>query len=78
MANQKGGFTNRAPMFNGMNCVFWKVRMKSYIQSLGADVWDIVKEEYQNTPTMIIRDHKTRFTCNAKAMNALLAGLPKS
>jgi len=46
MLNQEGGFTNRATMFNGKNYVFWKVRMKAYIQFLGDYVWDVVEEEY--------------------------------
>lgn len=73
MENQEGGFTNRAPMFNGINYVFWKVRMKTYIQSPCADVRDIVENEYQNPPTMITRDQKIEYNCNAKAMNGLLA-----
>ena len=44
MANKEGGYTNREPMFNGMNYVFWKVRMKTYVQSLCANVWDAVEE----------------------------------
>lgn len=43
MENQEGGFDNREPMFNGTIYVFWKVRMKTYIHSLGADVWDVAK-----------------------------------
>lgn len=44
MENQEGAFINEPPMFNGINYVFWKVRMKTYIQSLRVDVWDVVEE----------------------------------
>lgn len=47
MENQEGGFTDREPMFNGTNYVFWKVRVKTYIQSLGANVRDVAEEEYK-------------------------------
>jgi len=65
-------------MFNGKNYVFWKVRMKAYVESLGVDLWDVVEEEYQMTPTFITKYQKMEFTCNIKAMNSLLARLPKS
>jgi len=41
--NQEGEFTKKEPMFNGTNFMFWKVRIMTYIQSLGADVWDVVE-----------------------------------
>lgn len=65
-------------MFNGTNYVFWKVRMNTYIQSLGVDVCDTMEEEYQKPPVVITKDQNMEFTCNAKAMNTLLAGLHES
>jgi len=53
MENQEGRVTNGAPMSNGTNYVFWKVRMKTYIHSLGAYVWDVVEEEYQKALAVI-------------------------
>ena len=75
MAKQEGVFTNRAPMFNGTNYVFWKVRIKIHIQTLGANVWDVVEETYQRHSTMVTKDQKLEFTFNFKEMNAQLAGL---
>jgi len=78
MERYEGGYTNRVPIFNGIDYVFWKVRMKTYIQSLGVDVWDVVEEDCQNPPTMITKyHHNMEFTCNAKAMNPLLVSLTK-
>ena len=54
MENQEGGVTNGAPMFNGTNYVFWKVGMKSYIQSLGAYACDGVEEEYQKALAVLL------------------------
>lgn len=77
MKNQERRFTNRAPMFIGKNYVFWKVTMKTYIESLGANVWDVVGEEYQNPLVVITKYQNMEFSCNAKAINAFLASLPE-
>lgn len=61
-------------MFNGTNYVFYKVRMNTYIQSLGDDV----EEEYQRPPIVVTKYQKLELTCNAKAMHALLSSLPES
>ena len=78
MESQQGGFTNRATMSNGTNYLFWKARIKTYIQSLGVDAWELVEEYYQNPLVVITKDQNTEFTCNDKAMNAFFVGLPKS
>ena len=62
-------------MFNGTNYLFWKVRMNTYIQSLGDDVWDVVEEENQKPLVVTTKDQNMEFTCNAKTINALLADL---
>lgn len=33
-------------MFNGTNYVFWKGRIRTYIQYLGVDALDAMEEEY--------------------------------
>ena len=43
----EGVFSLRPPLFNGSNLLFWKIRTKAYLQSLGAEVWAIVEEGYQ-------------------------------
>lgn len=77
MGNQEGGFINRAPTFNGKKYVFCKVMMKTYIQLHGADVWDIVEEEYQKPQKIITKDQNMQFTCNENVMHALLSDLPE-
>ena len=37
----------RPPIFNGNNLVYWIIITKEYLQSLGADVWEIVEGGYQ-------------------------------
>jgi hypothetical protein len=79
MSNQDGIASIRPPLFNGNNLIFWKTRMRSYLQSLGADVWAIVEGGYQY-PSTVPTDPAERKTyeTNAKAVNALLGSLTES
>jgi hypothetical protein len=67
------------PYFDGIDYAFWKIRMKVYLQSLGYDVWESVKNGYE-TPTNPLFDigAKKLGDNNAKSMNAILEGLSKS
>ena len=38
--------TNKVPLFDGTNFSFWKVRMRTYLMSLGVDVWEVVETRY--------------------------------
>jgi hypothetical protein len=79
MNNQDRIASIRPPLFNGNNLIFWKTRMRSYLQSLGADVWAIVEGGYQY-PSTVPTDPTERKTyeTNAKAVNALLGSLTES
>ena len=79
MSNQDGTSSIRPPLFNGNNLIFWKTRMRSYLQSLGAEVWEIVEGGYQY-PAAVLRDPTERknYETNAKAVNALLGSLTES
>src|SRR5271156_6609547 len=77
MASQDGS-TNKAPIFDGTNFSFWKVRMRTFIMSLGAYVWEIVETGYRRPALVETKDEKSAFTFNAKAMNAILSGLTES
>jgi hypothetical protein len=70
--------TNKAPLFNGTNFAFWKVRMRTYIMTLGADVWDVVDTGYVKPVVLATKDDKLEFSFNAKAMNAILSGLAEA
>jgi hypothetical protein len=67
--------TNKAPLFNGTQFAFWKVRMRTYIMALGANVWDVVETGYVKPVVLASNDDKIEFKFNAKAMNAILSGL---
>jgi hypothetical protein len=68
-----------APFFDGLDYVFWSIIMKTYLMSLGFDVWSVVENGY-TTPTTPPRDidGKRLSDNNSKAKNAILYGLEKS
>jgi hypothetical protein len=75
MTRHEGTSTNKAPLFNVTNFAFWKVRMRTYITDLGADIWDVVEIGYVNPVVLANKDDKLEFRFNAKAMNDILSGL---
>jgi hypothetical protein len=75
MSSHEGTSTNKVPLFNGTNFALWKVRMRTYIMALGADVWDVVKTGYVKPFVLDNKDDKIEFNFNAKAMNAIMSGL---
>ena len=59
--------------------VYWKVRIITYLQSLGTEVWDIVEAGYtfpSATPTDTVG--KKQYETNLKAINTLLGSLDQS
>jgi hypothetical protein len=55
MASQDSSSSSTIPpLFNGTNFSFWKIRMKTYLMSLGMEVWKILLDGYKiplNLPT---------------------------
>ena len=35
----------KIPVFSGEDYAYWKVRMRSFLQSMRAEVWDITKNQ---------------------------------
>jgi hypothetical protein len=58
MSIHEGNSTNKAPLFNGTNFAFWKVRMRTYIMDLGAHVWDVVDIGYVKLVVLANKDDK--------------------
>eukprot|EP00253_Pinus_taeda_P014843 PITA_14843 len=79
MSNYNREASIRTPIFNGTNFVYWKVRVTTYLQSLGIDVWDIIDTRY-TFPSANPTDpaEKKQFETNAKAVNTLLGCLSQS
>ena len=49
--------------------------MRTYLMSIGADVWEVAETGYAKPVLLASKDDKLEFTFNAKAMNAILSGL---
>jgi hypothetical protein len=75
MTSHEGSSTNSGPLFNGTNFGFWKVRVRTYIMALGADVWDVVETGYANPVVLANKDDNLEFSFNTKAMNVIQSGL---
>ena len=78
MTSYEGTSSNKVPLFDGTNFSFWKVRMRTYIMSLGADVWDVVETGYVNPVVLASRDDMLEFSFNAKAKNAIMSGIAEA
>ena len=66
-------------IFDGTNFFYWKVRVTSYLKSLGTKVWDIIETWYTfplATPTDPAE--KKKYETNAKVVNTLLGCLSQS
>ena len=79
MESHEGVFSLKPPLFNGSNLLFWKIRTKAYLESLGEEVSAIVEEGYQY-PTIIPTDaaERKKYEINAKAVNVLLGSMSES
>ena len=49
--------------------------MRTYLMSLGVDVWDVVDTSYVKFVVLASKDDKLEFTFNANSMNAILSAL---
>jgi hypothetical protein len=78
MTSHEGSSTNRAAMFDGTKFSFWKIRMRTYLMSLGADVWDVVETGYVKPVVLALKYDKMEFRFTAKAMNSILSGLAEA
>jgi hypothetical protein len=65
-------------LFDGTNFSFWKIRMRTYLMSLGADVWDVIEIGYVKPIVLASKDDKMEFRFNEKAMNSILNGIAEA
>jgi hypothetical protein len=75
MTSHEGTSASKPPLFDGTNFSFWKIRMRTYLMALGADVWDVVETGYTKPVVLASKDDKLEFSFNAKGMNVILNGL---
>jgi hypothetical protein len=69
-------YKNGIPQFDGQKYAFWSIRMKTYIQAQGFEIWQSIVDGY-TTPTVPPTNDKAvkLGQNNSKATNALLNGL---
>ncbi len=58
--------------------LFCKVRMRTYLISLGVDVWEVVESGYTKPIILASKDDNLYFSFDEKAMNVILSGLIES
>ncbi|XP_043710374.1 uncharacterized protein LOC122659308 [Telopea speciosissima] len=79
MANREGSSSNKSPLFVGTNYTFWKLQMRTYLRSLGYDVWISVETCYTPVEGPLIENaQKKAYKNDSKAQNALMSGLVDS
>jgi hypothetical protein len=78
MTSHEGTSATKPPLFDGTNVSFWKVRMRTYLMALGADVWDVVETGYIKLVALASKDDKLEFIFNDKGMNAILNGIAEA
>ena len=66
MTIHDGSSTNRPPLFDGTNFSFWKIKMRTHLMSLGANVWDVIETEYVNHVVLDSKYDKMEFIFNEK------------
>ena len=77
--NQEGKTSIRSPLFNETNLIFWKVRIRYYLQSLGENVWGIIEGCLQYAFSIPTNEaEKNNYDTNAKVFNALFGRLAES
>jgi hypothetical protein len=69
---------NGIPPFDGINFEYWSNRMKTYLKSLGADVWFSVSSGYNalNKPKTVTQKEEKR--TNKLTIDTILDGLTDS
>jgi hypothetical protein len=72
-------YKNEIPHFDGQNYVFWSIRMKTYIQAQGFEIWQSIVDGY-TLPTIPPTNGKAMKLGqnNSKATNALLNGFSET
>jgi hypothetical protein len=69
-------YKNGIPQFDGQKYAFWSIRMKTYIQTHGFQVWQSIVDGYTAPTVAPTNDKAVKLSeNNSKAINALLNGL---
>jgi hypothetical protein len=72
-------YKNGIPQFNGQKCAFWNIRMKSYIQAQGFEIWQYIVDGYIAPTNPPINEKEMKLSQNnSEPKNALLNGLSET
>jgi hypothetical protein len=72
-------YKNGIPQFNGNKYAFWSIRMKTYIQAQGFEIWQSIVDGYTAPAVPPTNDKAVKLgQNNSKAKNALLNGLSET
>jgi hypothetical protein len=72
-------YKNGIPQFNGQKYEFWSIRMKTYIQAQGFEIWQSIVDGYTTQIVLPTNDKVVKLSQNnSKAKNALLNGLSET
>jgi hypothetical protein len=69
---------NRIPPFDGSNFEYWKNRMKTYLKSLGVDVWFSIALGYNSLKKPKTAAQKEAKRNNKLTIDTILDGLKDS
>jgi hypothetical protein len=76
MMESTNSYKNGIPQFDGQKYVFWSIRMKTYTQAQGFQVWQSIVDGYIAPTVPPINDKALKLgENNSKDKNALLNGL---
>jgi len=75
-SQDSSSYSTKPPLFNGTIFSFWKIRMNTYLMSLGMEGWKIVVYGCK-IPTTLPTDEvgKKKYYSNARYMNVIQGGL---
>ena len=69
----------KIPVFSGEDYAYWKFRMRAFLQSMGAEVREITMNQlYEVLTVRTMPLQVTHHEANAKAVNALFAGVSRA
>jgi hypothetical protein len=72
-------YKNGIPQFDGHKYSFWSIRMKTYIQAQGFEIWQSIVDGYTAPAVPPTNDKAMKLVQNnSKATKALLNGLGES
>ena len=75
--SSEGMAIGKAPLFDGSNYSYWKIRMSIFLKAMSPSIWKIVNEGYVMSldPSNTTAQDERNAHLDAQAMNALFGAL---